>query len=155
MRPLAILALACLPAVVESQTVAGESQLGSLFLEQSVEVQGQVCSKRNPSTKAAWLAELKSWKERNAAELSDMRALTLQVEASLKSRKLDAQLVAFQAQALALPLYALAGYRDHEAEQFCEKLRSSLSDGKMGAEIFREARAAAAAALANGQAPAK
>jgi hypothetical protein len=150
MRLLSMLALVCLPTLVESQNVADEAKLGSLFLEQSVEAQAQVCSKRFPSTKAAWLTEVKAWKERNAAELQEMRALSLQVEASLKARNLEAQLVAFEAQALALPLYALAGYRDHEAEQFCDKLLLSLSDAKMGAQTFSDARAAAAAALANG-----
>jgi hypothetical protein len=155
MRLLSMLALACLPTLVESQTLADEAKLGSLFLEQSVEVQAQVCSKRNPFTKADWLTDVRAWKERNASELREMRALSLQVEAALKGQNLEAQLVAFESQAITLPLYALASYPDHEAEQFCERLRLNLSDAKTSAQTFSEARAAAAATLAKGKVPAK
>jgi hypothetical protein len=84
-----------------------------------------------------------------------MRALSLEVEASLKARNAEAQLVAFQAQALTLPLYALASYRDPEAEQFCENLRMSLSDAKKSTQAFSAARAAVAATLSHGKASAK
>jgi hypothetical protein len=49
-----------------------------------------------------------------------------------------------------LPLYALAGYRDNKAEQICEKLRLKLADAKLDEQSFQDARAAAAATLANG-----
>ena len=151
MRRLLILALASLPTVVASQNVAAEAQLSTLYLEQYIEAQAQICAKRFPSTSATWLTELNAWKERNASELSDMRALSLEVEASLKARNAEAQLVAFQAQALAVPLSALASYRDTEASQFCEDLRVNLSDTKMTAQAFSVARAAAAATLARGK----
>jgi hypothetical protein len=151
MRTLSILVLAWLPTVVTSQNVAAEAQLSALFLEQYIEAQSQVCAKRFPATSDSWDTELKAWKERNASELSDMRDLSLQVQASLKARSAEAQLVAFQAQALVAPLSALAGYRDPEASQFCEDLRVNLSDTKMAAQAFSVARAAAAATLARGK----
>jgi hypothetical protein len=150
MTRFAMLALVTLSAVAEAETTAADTQLGSVFIEESVEVQTQVCSQRFPSTKTAWSSELKRWKEHNAAELKDMRALSLELEAaSLKKPSLSAQFVAFRAQGATLTLLALASHRDQEAEPLCEKLRAQLSDDKWADQVFRQARAAAAATLAN------
>jgi hypothetical protein len=94
---------------------------------------------------------LTEWKNRNKEELNEMRSLSQQVAAILQRHGREGDFVAFRAQAVVLPLYALASYRDQEAERFCERLRSQLLDESMSARIFREARATVAATIANAE----
>ena len=144
-----------MPAIVSPQTPA-EMQLGLLFIEESVNVQADVCSRRLPTSKEAWLSGVSEWKTRHIAELSEMKTLALQFEQpSLRSSQASALIAAVQGGAVALPLYVLAGSPDAEANRFCDLLLSRLSDEKTTAEEFREARAAAAATLTRLEAEAK
>ena len=124
-------------------------QLGSLFIEDSVEVQSSTCSARFPDSRSQWVVAVRDWKNSNVAELEELRGLSQQVEASAKQRATEGQLVAFRAQAAMLPLLALGSTRDSQAEQLCSKYRSGLADSKASAQIFQQARTAATAALAS------
>jgi hypothetical protein len=149
-RVLATLVIS-LPAMAVDQTAAAEAQLGSLFVEDCVETQAKVCAERIPAVRAAWSSALTEWKNRNKEELNEMRSLSQQVAAILQRHGREGDFVAFRAQAVVLPLHAIASYRDQEAEWFCERLRSQLLDESMSARIFREARAAVAVTIANAE----
>jgi hypothetical protein len=127
-------------------------QLGSLFIEDIVNEETEVCTERFPETKTSWSTASNDWHQNHRDELLELRQTQRTLEAALKKNPSSAyfnlaQYTGFRFQGTMLVMYGLAIANDHKAGQLCEDLKTKYLDDGHTKEVVNQAKRAAAAAL--------